>query len=449
MSAKVTLAITTGNFKGQSFHFEDRTTCIMGRANDCHPQLPSDQDHITVSRYHCLLDINPPHIRIRDFGSLNGTYINDTLIGKRHPEATPEQAKGTVFLEHDLNNGDKIQIGSSIFRVTIVASTEQTQPITKFTGGEKINVLARIKQLVRQAEANTPSYINIEGYTLLKHIGGGGFGDVYLAHSQRNQEEIALKILLPQMQQNEYTVDLFLREIENTKALNHPNIITLRDYGKSNELFYFTLDYCNRGSVADLMRRSLKPLTLEEASAIILQTLHGLEYAHNASIPNIKKADGTYIKGQGIVHRDIKPDNLFLHQVNGTTMVKIGDYGISKAFNQAGLSGLSMSGTLAGTPYFMSRPQLINFKYAKPEVDIWATAACFYYMLTYTYPRDFTDFSKDPFRLVLETSAIPILQRNSSIPKPVAEVIDNALIDYPSISFKTAAEFRQALESVL
>jgi eukaryotic-like serine/threonine-protein kinase len=449
MLAKITLTIAAGNFKGQEFLFDDRTTCIMGRAADCHPQLPDDKDHNTVSRYHCLLDINPPHIRIRDFGSRNGTYINNILIGKRPPDTTPEQAKGMTFPEHDLNNGDEIKLGNTIFQVTIEAPIETTQPITKFTGGEKTNVLARVKQLVGQAEANTPSDIQIEGYTLLKHLGGGGFGDVYLARNQKNQEEIALKILLPKMQQNEYIVNLFLREIENTKALSHPNIVTLRDYGKSEELFYFTLDYCNKGSVTDLMRQTPNPLPLKEAAAIILQTLHGLEYAHTAPIPNIKTADGSFTTGQGLVHRDIKPANLFLHQIGDTTLVKIGDYGISKAFDQAGLSGLSMSGTMAGTPYFMSRPQLINFKYAKPEVDIWATAACFYYMLTYTYPRDFTDPSKDPFRLVLETSAVPIRQRNPSVPKPLAEVIDRALIDNPSIPFKTAAEFRQALESVL
>jgi eukaryotic-like serine/threonine-protein kinase len=453
MTAKITLTITQGTTKGQEFIFDDRTTCIMGRATDCHPKLPDDKDHNTVSRYHCLLDINPPQIRIRDFGSRNGTYINGTLIGKRHPETTPEQAKNLIFPEHDLHNGDEIKLGNTLFQVTIETPIETpieaTQPITKFADREKTNVLAHVKQLVQQADANTPNDITIEGYTLLKYLGGGGFGDVYLARNQKNQEEIALKILLPQMQQNEYIVNLFLREIENTKALSHPNIVTLRDYGKSNELFYFTLDYCNKGSISDLMRQRQQPLTLKQASSIIIQTLHGLEYSHTASIPNIKQADGSYTTGQGIVHRDLKPANLFLHQIGNNTLVKIGDYGISKAFDQAGFSGLSMSGTMAGTPYFMSRPQLINFKYAKPEVDIWAAAACFYYMLTYTHPRDFTDPSKDPFRLVLETSAVPIRQRNSSIPKPVAEVIDKALIDNPSIPFKTAAEFRQALESVL
>jgi eukaryotic-like serine/threonine-protein kinase len=194
------------------------------------------------------------------------------------------------------------------------------------------------------------------------------------------------------------------------------------------------------------MRDRKQALSLDEALPNILQVLHGLEYAHTAPIPNVKLADGTYTAGQGLVHRDLKPANLFPTQIGSNTIAKIGDYSIAKAFDLARLSGLSMSGTMAGTPYFMSRPQLINFKYSKPEVDIWATAACLYYMLTCTYPRDFSDPSKEPFCLVLETNA-PIRQRNPSIPKPLAEVIDHALIDQPVILFKTAAEFRQALES--
>ena len=81
MPAKVTLTVTKGRLLGQSFEFDSRTTCLMGRASDCHPQLPDDEDHNTISRYHCLLDINPPAARIRDFGSLNGMEFKQALLG--------------------------------------------------------------------------------------------------------------------------------------------------------------------------------------------------------------------------------------------------------------------------------------------------------------------------------------------------------------------------------
>ena len=76
MPAKVTLIVTQGKLQGQQFLFDERTTCIMGRADDCQPWLPEDDHHKTNSRHPCLLDINPPDIRVRDFGSLNGTVVN-------------------------------------------------------------------------------------------------------------------------------------------------------------------------------------------------------------------------------------------------------------------------------------------------------------------------------------------------------------------------------------
>ncbi|RCJ14555.1 hypothetical protein A6S26_10590 [Nostoc sp. ATCC 43529] len=123
-------------------------------------------------------------------------------------------------------------------------------------------------------------------------------------------------------------------------------------------------------------------------------------------------------------------------------IIKIADYGLAKAFDQAGLSGQTMSGTHAGTPVFMPRQQVINFKYAKPEVDIWATAACLYFMLTGAFPRNFVG---DPFLAVLQTNAVPIRKRDASIPKKLAELIDLALVDQPEIHFKDAATFKQAL----
>jgi serine/threonine-protein kinase len=93
----------------------------------------------------------------------------------------------------------------------------------------------------------------------------------------------------------------------------------------------------------------------------------------------------------------------------------------------------------------MPRQQVINFKYSRPEVDVWALAASLYFMLTGQFVRDFLA-GKDPWQLVLQNAPVPIRQRAPSIPAKLAEVIDLALIDKPQIHFKTAAELRQALE---
>ncbi|MCC5665776.1 hypothetical protein LC653_18070 [Nostoc sp. CHAB 5784] len=94
----------------------------------------------------------------------------------------------------------------------------------------------------------------------------------------------------------------------------------------------------------------------------------------------------------------------------------------------------------------MPRQQVLNFKYALPEVDIWAVAACLYNMLTGCFPRNFTG---DPFVAVLENNPISIRQRDATIMQPLAQVIDLALVDKPEIHFKSAAEFKQALLNTL
>jgi eukaryotic-like serine/threonine-protein kinase len=445
MSAKVTLTIIAGSITGQGFTFETRNTCIIGRANDCHPHLPDDRHHCTISRYHCLLDINPPAIRIRDFGSLNGTYINGQLIGQRHPKITPEQRDQMHFPEYDLKAGDEIKLGNTVFRVDIEGIDENgtTQTHSLSLSSDRQALQAKVQGLVQKVNPEERNLLTIQGYTILKQLGQGGFGAVYLARHDETGEEVALKVLLPKIAHNQTIVEMFLREVESTKALEHPNLVKLKDYGYADGLFFFTLDYCDGGSVADLMRKQRKPLSVDEALPIVIQVLDGLTYTHNATIPNVKQRDGSFSSGQGLVHRDLKPANLFLANVDGKRIAKIGDYGLAKAFDLAGLSGQTMTGTTAGTPYFMPRQQVINFKYAKPEVDIWALAASFYNMLTCTHPRDF--IGKDPFLVVLQTDAVPILQRDATIPKRLAEVIDLALVDRPEIYFKDAAAFRQAL----
>jgi eukaryotic-like serine/threonine-protein kinase len=299
--------------------------------------------------------------------------------------------------------------------------------------------------LLQPAKSSESNLVAIRGYTLLRELGQGGHGAVYLARHDHTGELVALKVMLPKVAAKPWSVDWFLREVENTKALEHPNVVQLRDYSYDKGTFFFTLEYCEGGSVADVIQQRGGKLSIDEAVPIILLTLDGLEYAHKAEVPCIKRADGTIGKGRGLVHRDLKPDNILLTDVCGSRVAKIADYGLAKAFDLAGLSGQTMSGTSAGTPHFMPRQQVINFKYAKPEVDVWAAAASLYNMLTGAYPRDLS--GKDPFLAVLQTDPVPIRQRDASIPKPLAELIDLALIDNPKIHFKNAAAFKRALES--
>jgi hypothetical protein len=455
MPAKVTLTVTQGKHPGRQFIFDSRTTCIIGRNADCNPQLPDDENHRSISRYHCLLDINPPAIRVRDFGSKNGTYVNGKKIGQRQADQTPEEGAKLQFPEHDLQDGDELELGNTVFTIgseidpleinipnffpgTIYVNNDPTQPL---------NFLEMIKRLLGLAEGGDNNLIAIRGYQIVKRLGRGGYGEVYLAQHNQSGKLVALKVMLPAAVKSEHAVQMFLREMENTKALRHPHVVQLIDNGYSENIFFFTMEYCEGGSVFDLIRQQGGRLSIDIAVPIVLQVLDGLEYTHNAEISYVKLSNGTFGKGRGLVHRDLKPSNIFLAWVDEKVVAKIGDYGLSKAFDIAGLSGQTLSGTKAGTPVFMPRQQVLNFKYAQPDVDIWATAACLYYMLTGTFPRNFT--GGDPFLAVLQTDAVPIRQRDAAILKPLAEVIDLALVEKPEIYFKSATEFKQALLGVL
>lgn len=448
---QIILTIIEGPYKGKQFFFEDRNTCIIGRADDCNPQLPDDENHNQISRYHCLLDINPPLIRIRDFGSLNGTYINNIKIGQRKEGETPSQGAKREYPIHDLTTGDVICLGTTetVFQVEI--KEEKEIPLTiklSENNPQKPHLWELIQNLFKKLkQGNLPELKNIKflaEYELIKELGEGGCGKVYLARHSHTKKDVALKVMLPEVAQNQNMIERFLREVESNKSLKHPHIVELLDHGYAEGVFFFTLEFCEGGSLQDLINKSGENLPLKPAIEITLQILKGLEYAHNVPV-NVKLPNGKLEQSKGLVHRDLKPDNILLTNRSKLTPVKIADFGLAKAFDLAGLSGLSVTDSAMGTPVFMCRQQFLSYKYVKPEVDVWATAAILYYLLTGYFPRNFDD-SKDPFRCLLTNDPVPILQRNSQIPSPIAEVIDLALKEKPELYFKTARDFRKALE---
>jgi serine/threonine protein kinase len=171
---------------------------------------------------------------------------------------------------------------------------------------------------------------------------------------------------------------------------------------------------------------------MDEAKPIMLQALDGLAFAHT----------------RGVVHRDLKPGNILLIGSKPNRKAKVSDFGLAKNFEQAGLSGLTLTGTFAGTPYYMPREQVVNFKHVKPVSDVWSVAATFYNLLTGWLPRDFPK-GKDPLLVVLDGDVIPIRKRDAGIPKPLATVIDRALHTNPRSRFQDATAMKDAMAQAL
>jgi hypothetical protein len=354
-------------------------------------------------------------MRIRDFGSLNGTFVNGQKIGQRKKHEQP----GGSFPEHDLKDGDEIRLGKITLRVgiflPIVCSEcgteipetqlqaaggqtmacicekctkkfEQAQaPVpTRHTIAEPVRLCVKcgrdvsaetganrpgeyvcstcrespfdlLRQLIQGAARGEKDLVAIEGYEIVRELGQGGMDAVYLARQQKTGQEVALKVMLPKVAAGQRATQSLLRESRNTQALQHPNVVRLWESGCSQGTFFFTLEYCDGGSVGKLMSRRGGKLSIDEARPIILQSLEGLHYAHHAEIPNVKLKDGSFGRGRGLVHRDLKPQNIFLSSAGDATVAKLGDYGLAKAFDMAGLSGHTFTGEVAGTPQFMPR----------------------------------------------------------------------------------------------
>lgn len=485
MPAVVTLRVTRGPLRGKEFTLAERTTCILGRAPGCAPRLPDDQDHRTISRHHCLLDVNPPDVRIRDFGSLNGTYVNGVKIGQREEHQTPQDAAALRFPEHDLNDGDEIRLGPTVLQVTVtapptctgcgrplddadndnparcptcrtqtrvdprgVAPTHAPRPCANCgravgedhdgRGGDVLCAACHAhperlaRHLLERAGAGDRGLAPVQGYRLLRELGRGGMGAVFLAHHEESGRQVALKLMLPRVAASAQAQQRFLREIQLTRTLRHRNIAAVYDAGGAQGGFYFTTEYCAGDSVDRVAARRGGSVPVDQAVRLTLQALEGLEHAHSC----------------GVVHRDLSPQNILLSDTGPEAVAKICDFGLAKAFDLAGLSGLTRTGTTAGKPHFMPRQQIINFKNAQPEVDTWAIAACLYWLLTGRYPRDFPAH-RDPWQVVLQDRAVPIRQRDPSVPKTLAEVIDEALRDRPAIGFRTATALRRALQRAL
>lgn len=230
---------------------------------------------------------------------------------------------------------------------------------------------------------------------------------------------------------NRQNRETFLREMLLLRSLEHENIVQYRDYGSVGNTFFFAVEYCNGGSLAQYVARSLGRVPWQAALPYFRQVLTGLAYAH----------------AKNVVHRDIKPENIFLHTEGETTTAKIGDFGLAKIFTLANMTRLTKQGEYAGSFLFMARDQLVDFKFAKPVTDIWSVAATFYNVLTGKYPRELPA-GKDPIDVIMEDVIRPIEHWGVDLPPQLAAAINRGLSSAPERRWQSATEFYEALDKV-
>jgi serine/threonine-protein kinase len=496
---QIKLEVIKGPEKGKVFVLNEPTTCLAGRSREARFRFGEDDPYI--SRRHFLLEVAPPKVYFRDLDVTNSSKVNDRIVE-----------------EEILSDGDIIEVGYTQLKVFInlalkaetlhcaecgksfeiyddespaqvcadcltdVQEEQRRQDALKVEGPFKARCQCG-KDLTNQANsdgrarelAGKVTYAcekcmarlkedkgqKIDHYELIKFLGKGGMGQVYLAWHKPTVRIVAFKEMnIP----NDQLAARFAREIRIMKKVAHENVLCFIDSGQSRKSGkpYLTMEYASGGCLEDLVKGN-GSLPAGSIVEFIIKSLDGLKFIHRA----------------GIVHRDLKPENILLKGNGGEELVpKIADFGLSREFSRAGGSQLTQLGTALGTVLYMPPEQIMDAHNVKETADVYSMGATLYYLLSGRYPFNFPTKSevqqffeenkkkvrtfqeafklmieikklKTPHLIVLTEEPVPIRKRCPQIHPGLARIVDNALKKDASRRFQTADDFKRELERIV
>lgn len=275
-------------------------------------------------------------------------------------------------------------------------------------------------------------------YQIIRRIGGGGMGEVYLVHDPRLDRLVALKVIRAWFVSDDVLLRRFQTEARVASALNHANILTVYEIGQAEEIFFIATEYIDGLTIRERIQAA--DLTLKEVLEIAGQLLSGLEAAHAA----------------GIIHRDIKPENV-IQRRDG--VVKILDFGIAKLLEKSSPETRSMPSTIVrtetgigvmlGTIGYMS-PEQVRGLPVDERTDIWSCGVVLYEMLAAQRPFG-GKTNADVLVAMLEREPEPLFgidaQAHPAL-RQIQVVVDKALRKEPAARYQTAAEMRTRLDKI-
>jgi serine/threonine-protein kinase len=261
-------------------------------------------------------------------------------------------------------------------------------------------------------------------YTIMRAIGGGGMAQVYLARHLTLGTQLALKVLHRHLAREAEMRTRFRREAEAAARLQHPHVCAIVDHGSAGDVEYLVMPYLSGGSLADATagRRRLPP---ERAATIAAQAALGLDYAHR----------------RGVVHRDVKPDNV-LFDAEGHAVVT--DFGIASARFHARLTA---TGRAMGTPHYMSPEQAMG-RLLDGRSDVYALGVLLYEMLAGDPPFDGPDSYSVGYKHVHE-APVPIEVASPGVPPALAAVVMRCLAKSAAERYQRASDLADALIAFL
>src|ERR687895_408423 len=263
-------------------------------------------------------------------------------------------------------------------------------------------------------------------YEIGNELGRGGMGIVYRAKDRRLKRAVAIKVLPPELSYRSEIRSRFLREAETAAQLSHPNIVPIYTVDEEGGIVYFVMACVDGLNLARKLHEHGR-LPVADTRRILRQVGEALAYAH----------------GRGVIHRDIKPDNILLDSDTGRAMVT--DFGIARAV-QEGDVRLTATGVAIGTPAFMSPEQAAGDKEIDGRSDLYSLGVVAYQMLTGDLPFSAASTASMLMKHLTER-AVPVEQKRPEVPPDFAATVMTLLEKEPERRFPSASSFVLMLET--
>lgn len=269
-------------------------------------------------------------------------------------------------------------------------------------------------------------------YTVEGVLGQGGMGAVFEVCHRLTGKRFAVKWLLPALTGHQDAVRRFMREAQVAGRVDHPNVVEVYDVGQDNNSFYMVMELLEGEPLARRLDR-VRRLSLEEICRVLLPVMHGLSVAHKA----------------GVIHRDLKPDNIYLCRTQlGTEVPKVLDFGISKMSSLAGevSAGVTRFGLVMGTPQYMS-PEQLHGEPVDLRTDIYALGVILYESLGGSVPYPGASFA-DLVLSVANEDPKPLGQLAPGLSPALLELVDRAMSRDPNFRYASVEEMGLALSAI-
>jgi tetratricopeptide (TPR) repeat protein/predicted Ser/Thr protein kinase len=259
-------------------------------------------------------------------------------------------------------------------------------------------------------------------YRVKSLLGMGGMGAVYLVHDKGLDRDVALKLIRSDIAEDTEVLERFKREIQLSSRVTHPNVLRVFDLGESDGIKFLTMQFVDGKDLSTILKKQGK-LPTERLLSIFRQAAEGLKAAHD----------------QGVIHRDLKPQNIM---IDATDHVYVTDFGLAKSAEQ---SGMTQTGAVIGTPFYMS-PEQVKGEPVGPQSDIFALGVILYQMAAGAVPFG----GATPFEVMVartQRAPKPIKELNAELPMYLQKIIERCLVVDLALRYQNVQEILEDLDA--